>query len=85
MDVLEKVYLAGFPFLLLFVTLFPIWASRRRQDNGEPDAGYSKLEFLPLMATSVYCSIGLIWGFCRLIFIYHYEETTYQGQLNEIR
>ncbi|EDR12360.1 glucosyltransferase [Laccaria bicolor S238N-H82] len=85
MDVLEKVYLAGFPFLLLFVTLFPGWASRRRQDNGEPDAGYSKLEFLPLMATSVYCSIGLIWGFCRLIFIYHYEETTYQGQLNEIR
>ncbi|KAJ7276314.1 glucosyltransferase [Mycena haematopus] len=47
-------------------------------------AGVAAMEFLPLMLTSVYCAIGLVWGFCRLMFIYLYEESTYQGPLSRI-
>jgi hypothetical protein len=43
------------------------------------------MEFLPLMLTSVYCSIGLIWSFLRLGFIYLHEESSYQGQLSELK
>ncbi|KAF7352884.1 Alpha-1,3-glucosyltransferase [Mycena venus] len=53
----------------------------------EPDAhvtGVAAMEFLPLMLTSVYCAIGLVWGFCRLMFVYLNEETTYQGPLSRI-
>jgi len=42
------------------------------------------MEFLPLMLTSVYCAVGLVWGFARLIFVYMHEETTYQGQLSAL-
>ena len=53
----------------------------------EPDpysgpAGMAGMEFLPLMLTSVYCAIGLVWGFCRLMFLYLNE--TYQGASNRI-
>ncbi|KAJ7228769.1 glucosyltransferase [Mycena pura] len=53
----------------------------------EPDpysgpAGMAGMEFLPLMLTSVYCAIGLVWGFCRLMFLYLNE--TYQGASNHI-
>ena len=30
----------------------------------------SGMEFLPLMATSVYCAVGLVWAFMRLSLIY---------------
>jgi alpha-1,3-glucosyltransferase len=53
----------------------------------EPDphpAGVAAMEFLPLMLTSVYCAVGLVWGFCRLMFVYLKEETTYQGPLSRI-
>ena len=30
----------------------------------------SNMEFLPLMLTSVYCAIGLVWAFFRLSVIY---------------
>jgi alpha-1,3-glucosyltransferase len=40
---------------------------------------------LPLMVTSIYCAFGLMWSFLRLGFIYLHEETTYQGQLSEIK
>ncbi|KAF8913794.1 glucosyltransferase [Gymnopilus junonius] len=78
MDTLEKVYLSGFPFLMLFVSVFPLARSR-------PSPGPSAMEFLPLMATSIYCAIGLVWSFMRLGYIYLQEETKYQGQLSEIK
>ncbi|TCD67679.1 glycosyl transferase [Steccherinum ochraceum] len=40
-------------------------------------AGGSAMEFLPLMATSVYCAVGLVWAFLRLSVIYlRQTETT---------
>lgn len=81
LDFAEKLYLAGFPALLLFVELFPILAYAT--DTGESSA--SSMEFLPLMATSVYCAIGLLWAYIRLIFIYLYEDISYQGRLSEIK
>jgi len=45
----------------------------------------SVMEFLPLMATSIYCALGLVWSFMRLGFIYLYEETSYQGQLSSVQ
>lgn len=42
------------------------------------------MEFLPLMATSVYCAVGLVWSFMRLGFIYLNEESSYRGQLSEV-
>lgn len=107
MDVVEKAYLAGFPLLLLFVSVFPL-AGRQSAVNTSTSAetclstnGFScpdpqtdlkqsspslaALEFLPLMVTSIYCAIGLVWGFLRLGFVYLQEETRYQGQLSEIK
>jgi alpha-1,3-glucosyltransferase len=81
MDVLEKFYLAGFPFLFALITLFPAYMNRRSQAGGDN----SKMDFLPLMVTSVYCAIGIVWGYLRLLFVYLNEETTYQGQLSTIR
>ena len=108
MDTLEKVYLAGFPALMLFVAVFPLARSQSspnqvpssnasnlstdgfsgpepKHDMGQSTAGTSAMEFLPLMATSIYCAIGLVWSFMRLGFIYLQEETKYQGQLSEIK
>ncbi|KAH9846933.1 glycosyltransferase family 57 protein [Lenzites betulinus] len=76
-DVLERLYLAGFPLLQLFATLFPLfsqWRSGTPSASSEtvksPEDGVSALEFLPLMLTSVYCAIGLVWAFIRLSVIY---------------
>ncbi|KAF9452438.1 glycosyltransferase family 57 protein [Macrolepiota fuliginosa MF-IS2] len=87
MDMLEKVYLMGFPFLLAFVGLFPAYMSRRVNDTrtSEGQAAETSMEFLPLMVTSVYCALGIIWGYLRLLFVYLNEEKTYQGQLSAIR
>ncbi|KAF8812331.1 glycosyltransferase family 57 protein [Phlegmacium glaucopus] len=103
MDALEKVYLAGFPFLLLFVSIFPhlrpqpestIYVCTASDAFACPDPQLnsmkgrpkpSTMEFLPLMATSIYCALGLVWSFIRLAFIYLHEETSYQGQLSEIK
>ena len=73
-DVLERLYLAGFPLLQLFVTLFPLLTQRRAPaqaslEDGSSD-GASAMEFLPLMLTSVYCAVGLVWAFIRLSFVY---------------
>ncbi|KAI0729352.1 glycosyltransferase family 57 protein [Fomitopsis betulina] len=62
-DGLEKLYLAGFPLLQLFATVFPVLTGGRGDTS-------SALEFLPLMLTSVYCAIGLVWAFLRLSVIY---------------
>ncbi|KAF5393604.1 hypothetical protein D9757_000121 [Collybiopsis confluens] len=85
LDVLEKFYLGGFILLQLFVAIFPLgisWYSRRK---GLEQAVDERMEFLPLMMTSVYCAIGMVWGFLRLIFIYLHEDTSYQGQLSTIQ
>jgi len=96
LDVLEKIYLGGFVLLQLFVVSFPIlisWYSKRKgiadcipsEEVVCPDSpGGQTMEFLPLMVTSVYCAIGMVWGFMRLMYIYLNEDTTYQGQLSTI-
>ncbi|KAJ7638709.1 glycosyltransferase family 57 protein [Roridomyces roridus] len=100
-DKLEKIYLAGFAFLLLFITAFPTWAARRQGGTLIPDtcvstadftcpepdprpAGVAAMEFLPLMVTSVYCAVGLVWGFLRLLYVYLHEERAYQGPMSRI-
>ncbi|KIK65371.1 glycosyltransferase family 57 protein [Collybiopsis luxurians FD-317 M1] len=82
LDVLEKAYLVGFVFLQIFVASFPFVISRRK---GLETSEGQTMEFLPLMTTSVYCAIGMVWGFMRLIFIYLHEDTSYQGQLSTIQ
>lgn len=93
MDMMEKLYLAGFPFLLAFVSLFPAYMNRQGDasettvgaEAGEGKTVGSAMEFLPLMVTSIYCALGIVWGYLRLLFIYLNEERTYQGQLSTIR
>lgn len=77
LDYLERVYLAGFVLLQMFVSLFPLVTKRisRSSDadahSGDTASGTADaLEFLPLMLTSVYCAIGLTWAFLRLSYIY---------------
>jgi len=98
-DTLEKIYLAGFPLLQLLLACLPLLARRDAAsaavcvptDNFScPDPGTKSastntfgMEFLPLMLTSVYCAVGMVWGFIRLIFVY-LNETTYQGQLSTV-
>ena len=93
LDGCEKAYLAGFPLLLVFVNALPMIVGRKGCPSNDPSCpkesgadGFqqARMEFLPLMLTSVYCAIGLIWGFIRLVFIYLYEETTYRGQLSNL-
>lgn len=96
LDTIEKIYLAGFPLLQIVVTALPAMAAYRNSSTSgcvpttdvPCDSSSSRLEameFLPLMMTSVYCAVGLIWGYLRLIFVYLHEETTYRGQLSEIQ
>ncbi|KAF8895921.1 glycosyltransferase family 57 protein [Mucidula mucida] len=73
LDIVERLYLVGFIVLQLFLSYWYI-----SRGSGE------QMQFLPLMITSVYCAIGQIWGFIRLLYIYINDETAYQGQLNEI-
>lgn len=84
-DIAEKIYLAGFPFLLVFVAFFPVCMNRRLGAEVEAKEVGSTMEFLPLMVTSVYCAVGIVWGYLRLLFTYLNEEKTYQGQLSTIR
>ncbi|PFH51415.1 glycosyltransferase family 57 protein [Amanita thiersii Skay4041] len=79
LDLVEKLYLAGFPLLLILINLFPALATSYR------GSVTGAMEFLPLMATSVYCAIGVVWGFIRLLFVYLNEDRIYQGQLSEIQ
>ncbi|KIP12677.1 glycosyltransferase family 57 protein [Phlebiopsis gigantea 11061_1 CR5-6] len=65
LDSLERLYLAGFVVLQAFVTLFPLLT----RSQAASKAG-SAFEFLPLMLTSVYCAVGLVWAFIRLSVIY---------------
>jgi alpha-1,3-glucosyltransferase len=82
-DRLEILYLAGFALLHLVVTALPLLSRRTvtpalagLSENttyaGRPvsENQGSSLEFLPLLLTSVYCAIGLIWAFVRLGYAY---------------
>ncbi|TFK94698.1 glycosyltransferase family 57 protein [Polyporus arcularius HHB13444] len=74
-DFLERIYIMGFPLLQVFVTLFPLLARGPAAAGGSEHADReetraSPLEFLPLMLTSVYCAVGLVWAFIRLSVIY---------------
>ena len=75
-DFLERLYLACFPLLQIFVMVFPLLTKRSLSVNDTSahadgtESGTSSLEFLPLMATSVYCAVGLVWAFVRLSVIY---------------
>ncbi|KAK0242736.1 glucosyltransferase [Armillaria nabsnona] len=89
LDILEKLYLAGFLLLQLFVSFYPMITAYTQRCEPSSDipcepSSLAKMEFLPLMATSVYCAVGLVWGFLRLVYIYLHEESTYQSQLGKI-
>ncbi|KAI0772707.1 glucosyltransferase [Irpex lacteus] len=64
LDMLERWYLYGFALLQAVVILFPILISRSSSTET------STMEFLPLMLTSVYCAVGLVWAFLRLSVLY---------------
>ena len=84
-DMLERAYLCGFALLQVLITLFPLISTRfmptaRLSGNasacvgdncaGQSHGGTSAMEFLPLMMTSVYCALGLVWAFLRLSVLY---------------
>jgi alpha-1,3-glucosyltransferase len=60
---LETSYLWGFLLLETVVTLCPMLAKVVTQNP-------EQWEFLPLMLTSLYCAVGLIWAYARLSFLY---------------
>ena len=112
-DILEKLYLAGFPILLAVTSAFPLLSQRFNHSavdttvtsdatqctpiegfpysnmtgvvgTGVPNNSTSApMEFLPLMLISIYCSIGLIWSYLRLGFIYLNEDTLYRKPSSE--
>lgn len=59
LDQLEYAYVIGFMPLQVFFVAIPMIAGKN------PD-----IQFLPLMATSVYCAIGMVWAFTRLSILY---------------
>lgn len=65
-DVGEQLYIAGFALLQVFVIVFPVFTSSKEAGGGESGT----MAFLPLMLTSVYCAVGLVWAFLRLSYIY---------------
>lgn len=36
----------------------------------EMEDAAAKWEFVPLMATSIYCAVGLVWAYARLAYLY---------------
>jgi len=104
-DRLEKVYLAGFIPLQLFIVMYstrsapasaparstpsspgicyqdanPLINAMHHGDCGPPpddvlELGSGGMEFLPLMLTSVYCALGLVWAFVRMSYGYVVRE-----------
>ncbi|CAK5275695.1 unnamed protein product [Mycena citricolor] len=82
-DRLERVYLGGFVVLQVVLMILNARSSTTCTPSEDAACSESTMQFLPLMMTSVYCAVGLVWCFCRLMFVY-LHETTYQGQLNRI-
>ncbi|KAG9015040.1 glycosyl transferase [Tulasnella sp. JGI-2019a] len=83
-DLAEKAYISGFVPLQAFVSLYPMLVNKTPTvspeqevviDSGKTKADVvagvvSQMEFLPLMLTSVYCAVGLVWAFLRLSYLY---------------
>jgi alpha-1,3-glucosyltransferase len=77
-------YLAGFPLLHLLVTVLPLFGGRSTSPatdmattnvtfadvSPKESMGTGSYEFLPLLLTSVYCAVGLVWAFLRLGYAY---------------
>jgi alpha-1,3-glucosyltransferase len=57
---LELTYLAGFFIVAPITMVFPYLI------QGEGD----EWAFMPLMLTSVYCAVGLVWAYIRLGYLY---------------
>ena len=53
----ENGYLCGFVALQLYVSIVHDMLFRHQK---------GRMEFLPLLLTSVYCSMGVLWSFGRL-------------------
>ena len=73
-DLAEKAYLAGFVPLLGIVTAISL-RNQNVSSSGDTQAS-SGTAFLPLMLTSVYCAIGLVWAYLRLGFVYIFKESS---------
>ncbi|KAG8886505.1 glycosyl transferase [Tulasnella sp. 331] len=83
-DFAEKAYISGFIVLQTFVTLYPMLTTKSAMVAPEQEVTVgsgdvkvdvmadvaSQMEFLPLMLTSVYCALGLVWAFLRLGYLY---------------
>ena len=54
----ENLYMVGFAPLLLYTTVIHDLVFGR--------STMQEMQFLPLMLTSVYCAVGVIWAFLRL-------------------
>ncbi|KZV69873.1 glycosyltransferase family 57 protein [Peniophora sp. CONT] len=59
LNLLEMTYLCGFYVLVPVTMLFPAF-------TGDSEAW----AFFPLMLTSVYCAVGLVWAYIRLGYLY---------------
>ncbi|KAL4241237.1 Alpha-1,3-glucosyltransferase [Abortiporus biennis] len=75
-DLLEKIYLYGFFLLQLFVSLFPLVSAGSSGSANSDSSEETGMAFLPLMLTSVYCAVGLVWAFLRLSVIYIRQSET---------
>lgn len=65
---LESVYMAGLVVVVLGTQIvWPLLLS------AFPHLNVPQLEFAPLMATSLYCALGTVWGWMRLSYIYLVE------------
>lgn len=69
---MERSYLYGFALLQAFTSLYPVLAVRW-SGTTSGDA-LARLEFLPLMITSVYCALGVVWAFLKLSVLYLRER-----------
>lgn len=77
----ESLYLAGFPLLQLFVSVIHPWYFRAAPTktmeelvDWDMEPAQPSMQFLPLMATSVYCAIGIIWAWLRFSYLYFRDK-----------
>lgn len=72
LEFLERAYMLALIPVALFTELFPLVLAWRNQshESTETEKQTGTLDFLPLMLTSVYCAIGIVWAFLRLSVIY---------------